>query len=117
MREYLDPLDKPTLDGPVTVLPTHLPLTGEHVRCVVGYPLGASQTLVKAAEARLAVAMGATEVEYVPRREYLTDPSALLSELIAIKESVSEEIPLGLRVRQGEEEAVREVPAAWVTVS
>ena len=49
MREYLDPLDKPTLDGPVTVLPTHLPLTGEHVRCVVGYPLGASQTLVKAA--------------------------------------------------------------------
>lgn len=117
MREFLDPLAKPETDEPVAVLPTHLPLEAPTVRCVVGYPLGASQTLVKAAEARLAVAMGATEIEYVPRRDYLTDESALLSEFIAIKEAVSEEIPLGVRIAQGDEAAARTLPAAWVTVA
>lgn len=53
-----------------------------------GYPTGKHHTLVKAAEARLAVQFGATEVAIVPDLAAVADSSAFMSELISIREAV-----------------------------
>lgn len=53
-----------------------------------GYPTGKHHSLVKAAEARLAVQFGATEVAIVPDLAAVADSSAFMSELISIREAV-----------------------------
>lgn len=61
-----------------------------------GYPTGKHHTLIKAAEARLAVQCGATEVAVVPDRAQVSDQSALMSELIAIRDAVPHPAHLGV---------------------
>lgn len=61
-----------------------------------GYPTGKHHTLVKAAEARLAVQFGATEVAVVPDLAQVSDQSALMSEMIAIRDAVPHPARLAL---------------------
>lgn len=61
-----------------------------------GYPSGKHHTLVKAAEARLAIQFGATEVAIVPDLAQVSDQSALMSELIAVRDAVPHPARLGL---------------------
>lgn len=64
----------------------------EHYRLAsfAGFPTGRQHPLVKASEARLAVAMGATVVAYVPdpTAQHADTTTALLSELVAVREAV-----------------------------
>ena len=67
----------------------------EHVISVAGYPTGRHHSLVKAAEARLAVQSGAAEV-WVAVDELLGDATSLLSELVTLREACPLPVRLGL---------------------
>lgn len=67
----------------------------EHVIAVAGYPTGRHHSLVKAAEARLAVQSGAAEV-WVAVDELLGDATSLLSELVTLREACPLPVRLGL---------------------
>ena len=67
----------------------------EHVIAVAGYPTGRHHSLVKAAEARLAVQSGAAEV-WVAVDALLGDATSLLSELVTLREACPLPARLGL---------------------
>ena len=67
----------------------------EHVIAVAGYPTGRHHSLVKAAEARLAVQSGAAEV-WVAVDALLGDATSLLSELVTLREACPLPACLGL---------------------
>ncbi len=67
----------------------------EHVIAVAGYPTGRHHSLVKAAEARLAVQSGAAEV-WVAVDALLGDATSLLSELVTLREACPLPVRLGL---------------------
>ncbi len=67
----------------------------ERVIAVAGYPTGRHHTLVKAAEARLAIQTGAAEV-WVCVDGKLTDPNSVLSDLVAIRDACPPPARLGL---------------------
>lgn len=83
----------------LVLAPSHLGLVGEGVRAaaVVGFPTGRHHTLVKAAEARLAVAGGAEEVWLVPDPAE-QDGNVLLAEIVAVREAVPSPVVLGVVV-------------------
>ncbi|WP_394281528.1 hypothetical protein [Corynebacterium sp.] len=69
------------------------------VIALVGWPTGRHQSLVKAAEARLAGEMGATEVWLavpVGAEDEQPDESALLSDMIAVGQAVGEGVRFGV---------------------
>lgn len=67
----------------------------EHVIAVAGYPTGRHHSLVKAAEARLAVQSGSAEV-WVAVDALLGDATSLLSELVTLREACPLPVRLGL---------------------
>ena len=67
----------------------------EHVIAVAGYPTDRHHSLVKAAEARLAVQSGAAEV-WVAVDALLGDATSLLSELVTLREACPLPARLGL---------------------
>lgn len=70
---------------------------GVHAAVVVGFPTGRHHTLIKAAEARLAVACGAEEVWLVPD-PVEEDGNVLLAEIVAVREAVPSPVVLGVVV-------------------
>lgn len=64
------------------------------VGTVCGYPTGKHHVLVKAAEARLSVQYGATDVALVP--DQAADPNALIAEIAAVREAVPHPVTLGV---------------------
>ncbi|AGF71401.1 deoxyribose-phosphate aldolase [Corynebacterium halotolerans] len=83
----------------LVVAPSHLPLIPADVTAVavVGFPTGRHHTLVKAAEARLAVETGATEI-WLTVDAAVEDPNALLAEIVAVREAVPPPVNLGVIV-------------------
>lgn len=83
----------------VVVYPSHLGVVGDAgeltVATVVGYPSGRHHSLVKAAEARLAVAQGATEVWLTPDPT-IDDANMLLAEFVAVREAVPSPVTLAV---------------------
>ena len=99
----------------VVLYPSHLALSGDTgdlvVASVVGFPTGRHHTLVKAAEARLAVAQGATEVWLTPDPTQ-TDVNALLAEFVAVREAVPPPVTLVVILESALRPDVREVAEA-----
>lgn len=85
-RLFLDPLSAtaPTDQGPVCCFPSQV--AGSNVAVLVGYPSGKHNPLVKAAEARLAVAQGAQLIIAIP--DPALDDNAHMAELITLREAV-----------------------------
>lgn len=85
--------------GGVVLSPSHLELKGDTgdltVAVVVGFPTGRHHSLVKAAEARLAVQQGATEVWLTPDPG-VSDPNTLLAEFVAVREAVPHPVSLAV---------------------
>ena len=81
----------------VVVSPHHVLAAdkAEHIIAVAGYPTGRHHSLVKAAEARLAVQSGAAEV-WVAVDAALGDATSLLSELVPLREACPLPVRLGL---------------------
>ncbi|MDO5669241.1 MAG: hypothetical protein Q4G50_04505 [Corynebacterium sp.] len=83
----------------VVLHPSHVQLAGDTagltVVSVVGYPSGCHHTLVKAAEARLAVAQGAEEI-WLATDPAITDDNALLAEFVAVREAVPPPVTLAV---------------------
>ncbi|GAB2502169.1 Deoxyribose-phosphate aldolase [Corynebacterium atrinae] len=88
----------------VVVSPAHLASLGEvddlAVAAVVGFPTGRHHSLVKAAEARLAVAQGATEVWVSPDIS-ASDANTLLAEFVALREAVPPPVQLSIVAETG----------------
>ncbi|WP_165241280.1 deoxyribose-phosphate aldolase [Corynebacterium lizhenjunii] len=88
-----------TPTGTVVVTPPYIAraLSGgaQRVIALAGFPSGRHHSLVKAAEARLAVQYGAEEV-WVACDGAVADPNALLADLVAIRESCPAPARLGL---------------------
>lgn len=99
--------------GGVVLAPSHVPLVGElgdlTVATAVGHPTGRHHSLVKAAEARLAVEQGATEVWLTPDVG-VSDPNTLLAEFVAVREAVPAPVTLAVILETGVR-AVGEVTA------
>lgn len=97
----------------IVLYPSHLGMAGDTgeltVAVVVGYPSGRHHTLVKAAEARLAVAQGATEV-WLATDPGITNPNTLLAEFVAVREAVPSPVKLAVFLEPGQE-AVAEAAA------
>lgn len=89
--------DQSTGQQRVLVSPHHVLAAegAEHVIAVAGYPTGRHHSLVKAAEARLAVQSGAAEV-WVAVDALLGDATSLLSELVTLREACPLPVRLGL---------------------
>lgn len=83
----------------LVVSPSHLPLVREGVRAAaaVGFPTGRHHTLVKAAEARLAVEGGAQEIWLCPD-PVIDDMNTLLAEIVAVREAVPAPVSLAVVV-------------------
>lgn len=81
----------------VVVSPHHVLAAdrAEYIIAVAGYPTGRHHSLVKAAEARLAVQCGAAEV-WVAVDAALGDVTSLLSELVTLREACPLPVRLGL---------------------
>lgn len=101
----------------VVVAPSHLSAVGDvgdlTVAAVVGFPTGRHHSLVKAAEARLAVAQGATEV-WVSPDIGVSDLNTLLAEFVAVREAVPSPVQLGIVVETGlrDEQAIHSIVQA-----
>ncbi|WP_304503496.1 2-deoxyribose-5-phosphate aldolase [Corynebacterium lemuris] len=85
--------------GGIVLSPSHLELGGDTegltVAVVVGFPTGRHHSLVKAAEARLAVQQGATEVWLSPDMA-VADSNRLLAEFVAVREAVPHPVTLAV---------------------
>jgi deoxyribose-phosphate aldolase len=85
--------------GGIVLSPSHLELAGDTdgltVAVVVGFPTGRHHSLVKAAEARLAVQQGAAEVWLSPDPG-ITDSNRLLAEFVAVREAVPHPVTLAV---------------------
>lgn len=70
------------------VYPTQLAAVPKGMRCAaaIGYPWGRSESLVKAAEARLAIHEGAEEAWVYA--DATLDDNALLSDLVAVRQAI-----------------------------
>ncbi|MDO5513062.1 hypothetical protein [Corynebacterium sp.] len=80
----------------VVLAPSCLQEAGDMVvAAVVGWPTGRHHTLVKAAEARLAVAQGATEI-WLATDPHIADPNALLADIVAVREAVPQPVTLAV---------------------
>lgn len=89
------PFHVPGEAAALAVEPTHVAAaarTGARVVAAVGWPTGRHHSLVKAAEARLAAETGAHEIWLAPDPD--GDASALLADIVAVRQSV--EVPLGV---------------------
>lgn len=71
--------------------------TAPRLIAVAGFPTGCHHSLVKAAEARLAVHEGAAEV-WLPVDASLSNHNAYLTELVAIREACPDPVELGIIV-------------------
>lgn len=93
------------------VFPTHLGLVPEGIEriSVVGFPTGRHHSLIKAAEARLAVEFGAQEV-WLAVDEATGDENALLADIVAVRQAVP--APVRLAVITTTEAAARVAYAA-----
>lgn len=78
-----------------TELSASSPSDGPLVAAVVGFPTGRHHSLVKAAEARLAVAEGAEEVWLTPDAA-VDDANMLLAEFVAVREAVPSPVQLAV---------------------
>lgn len=89
------------------VSPVHVPVAepSERIIAVAGYPTGRHHSLIKAAEARLAVQQGAVEV-WVAVDGSVDDQNAHLAELAAIREACPLPVALGVFLPTGGCEAV-----------
>lgn len=85
--------------GGVVLAPSHLELAGDTggltVSVVVGFPTGRHHSLVKAAEARLAVQQGAAEVWLTPDPG-VAEMNTLLAEFVAVREAVPHPVTLAV---------------------
>lgn len=85
--------------GGIVLSPSHVELAGGTqdltVAVVVGFPTGRHHSLVKAAEARLAVQQGATEVWLSPDPA-IADTNRLLAEFVAVREAVPHPVTLAV---------------------
>lgn len=87
--------------GGVVLAPSHLESVGSAdsagftVAVVVGFPTGRHHSLVKAAEARLAVQQGATEVWLTPDPG-IAEANTLLAEFVAVREAVPHPVTLAV---------------------
>lgn len=81
--------------GTALVAPTHLPLVPEQMvrACRVGYPSGRHHSLIKAAEARLAVEYGASEI-WLRMDPTVDDENAVLAEVVAVRQAVPPPVTL-----------------------
>lgn len=87
--------------GQLRVAPTMMSLVAEsnlQIGTVAGFPTGKHHALIKATEARFAVQHGAADVLLAPDLGCIAsrDFNALLSELIAVREAISDQVSLGL---------------------
>lgn len=85
--------------GGVVLSPSHLAFAGDvgdlTVAVVVGFPTGRHHSLVKAAEARLAVQQGASEVWLTPDPG-VGETNSLLAEFVAVREAVPRPVTLAV---------------------
>ncbi|QGU03641.1 2-deoxyribose-5-phosphate aldolase [Corynebacterium comes] len=85
--------------GGIVLSPSHLELAGDTggltVAVVVGFPTGRHHSLVKAAEARLAVQQGAAEVWLTPDPG-VAEMNTLLAEFVAVREAVPHPVTLAV---------------------
>lgn len=85
--------------GGIVLSPSHVELAGDTegitVAVVVGFPTGRHHSLVKAAEARLAVQQGAAEVWLSPDPA-VADSNRLLAEFVAVREAVPHPVTLAV---------------------
>ncbi len=81
----------------VVVDPTHVQAVPEGLvtSVVVGYPTGRHHSLVKAAEARLAVQQGA-EIVWLAVDATLADANELLADVVAVRQAVPAPVQLGV---------------------
>ncbi|HAT1548598.1 deoxyribose-phosphate aldolase [Corynebacterium sp. HMSC06C06] len=100
-------------DSALLVSPTHVLAAAQapHVATVAGYPTGRHHSLIKASEARLAVQSGAAEV-WVAVDALLGDATALLTDLITVREACPQPVALGLIVPSSEHAAAAARAAA-----
>lgn len=103
VRDGVDRARSAGLRG-VVLAPSTLQSAGDTegltVAAVVGWPSGRHHTLVKAAEARLAVAQGATEI-WLATDPHIADPNALLAEIVAVREAVPPPVTLAVHLDAG----------------
>ncbi|MDO4687103.1 MAG: hypothetical protein Q4A92_11215, partial [Corynebacterium sp.] len=80
-----------------------------HLRIIStsGWPSGNHHVLVKAAEARLAVQCGAEAVILVPDLGQLDDQNSLITEIVAVRESVPHPVALIVALRAPNTNMVR----------
>ncbi|WKD56760.1 deoxyribose-phosphate aldolase [Corynebacterium capitovis DSM 44611] len=84
----------------VVVEPTHIGTArrrGLPVFAVVGWPTGRHHSVIKAAEARLAVEAGASEV-WLALDPAVTERNALLADIVAVRQAVEDPARLGVVV-------------------
>ncbi|HZK32481.1 MAG TPA: hypothetical protein VFC72_06180 [Corynebacterium sp.] len=88
VRRALMEAEARQLHGAV-LAPTHLALVPEGLTALaaVGYPTGRHHSLIKAAEARLAVEYGAAEI-WLAVDEQGTDANARLADIVAVRQAV-----------------------------
>lgn len=97
----------------VVVEPTHVPVaakTGVPVIALIGWPTGRHHTLVKAAEARLAVHEGASEVWVAVDAEQLSTPegrNSVLGDVIGVRQVVDKR--MGVACSAHDAETVAEI--------
>lgn len=77
------------------VVPVHLSLVPEGMTRIarVAHPLGRAHTLIKAAEARLAVEYGAEEI-WLAADDTVRDENAQLAEIVAVRQAVPQPVRL-----------------------
>lgn len=81
----------------IVVEPTGVASAAAPVIALVGWPTGRHHSLIKAAEARMAVQEGATEIWLAVDLDLLaTDTSAVLADIIAVSQVVDEPARLGV---------------------
>lgn len=99
----------------IVVEPTHIKQAtrlSDEVIALVGWPTGRHHTLIKAAEARLAVETGASEVWVVVDKR--SDETATFAELVAVRQAT--EARIGAIVPAGQEALARKAGADVVVV-
>lgn len=68
---------------------------GLTVVAAVAYPAGTAHSLIKATEARFAVQCGASEI-LLALDASVSDDNALIADIMAVREAVSEQVPVWL---------------------
>lgn len=89
---------------------------GVAVIAVAGYPTGRHHTLVKAAEARLALQSGADEV-WVCVDSFVSDENALLADLVAMRDACPAPARMGLLLPEAASASAAQFASSYETAS